>query len=268
MSFLSRIALLLLVAATSVKAAPMSNEDVASLLHAGVGEAVILQAMEESTGKFDTSANALVALKNAGATDAVLQKMVSKTASASPAFAAVRPQQNNSDIEVTVNSVSRSGDPNYHLSNPGYIQIDVDVKNKTTAPLVIFEKQLRYTDGNVIVSLNEAQVVPVLDGTTAGTVGAVGSAAAVLSAVPFANVVVGIGSMVVHKAAQDKRTTARASLSNAMLKNRTVPPGSSSSGIVVFKDDGRVVEAFIVSFLPGGSFDFSGATSVVVPVVQ
>lgn len=83
MSFASLFALLLLLITTTANASPMSNEDVASMLRAGMNEATVIQAIEASDGPFDTSANGLINLKKAGATDAVLQKVIAKSA---PAF--------------------------------------------------------------------------------------------------------------------------------------------------------------------------------------
>ena len=87
MSFAPLFALVFLLITTTANASPMSNEDVASMLRAGMNEATVIQAVEASDGKFDTSANGLIALKKAGATDAVLQKIIAKNAPAPKATA-------------------------------------------------------------------------------------------------------------------------------------------------------------------------------------
>lgn len=57
-------------------AAVMTNKDVISLLEAGMGEDVVLQAILTSETKFDTSAQALIRLKQKGASPAVLKAMM------------------------------------------------------------------------------------------------------------------------------------------------------------------------------------------------
>lgn len=64
----------------------MTNEDVIKLVKAGLSEAVILQTIDAaSAGSFDTSANGLIALKQAGTTDAVVGRMINKKAGGSAA---------------------------------------------------------------------------------------------------------------------------------------------------------------------------------------
>lgn len=57
-------------------AAVMTNKDVISLLEAGMAEDVVLQAIQTSDTKFDTSAQALIRLKQKGATPAILKAMM------------------------------------------------------------------------------------------------------------------------------------------------------------------------------------------------
>ena len=57
-------------------AAPIGNADVIKLLGAGMPEEVVLQAIEAGTGKFDTSANALITLKAKGATPNILKAIL------------------------------------------------------------------------------------------------------------------------------------------------------------------------------------------------
>ncbi|MEW7847782.1 hypothetical protein AB2N08_03690 [Massilia aurea] len=75
----SQIAVVLVTTALmsqAAYAASMSNADVLKLLAAGMPEEVVLEAIENSTGRFDTSANALIALKAKGATPNVLKAML------------------------------------------------------------------------------------------------------------------------------------------------------------------------------------------------
>ena len=62
-------------------AGAMSNDDVIKLAKAGLSEAVILQTVDAAAaGSFDTTTNGLIALKQAGVTDAVVGRMVGKKA--------------------------------------------------------------------------------------------------------------------------------------------------------------------------------------------
>ncbi|MEK7436482.1 MAG: hypothetical protein AAB150_06340 [Pseudomonadota bacterium] len=56
-----------------------TNEDVIKLIKAGLGDAAVLQAIENSNSKFDTSADALIALKQSGASDAIIQRVLAKS---------------------------------------------------------------------------------------------------------------------------------------------------------------------------------------------
>jgi hypothetical protein len=66
-----------------------SNVDLIKLLQARLGDPTILQAIDSSpNAKFDTSANALILLKKNGASDAVIQRVLTKsTPQSSPAAA-------------------------------------------------------------------------------------------------------------------------------------------------------------------------------------
>lgn len=61
-------------------AAPMNNAEVLKLLSAGMPEEVVVQAIENGSGRFDTSANALIALKAKGATPNILKAILQASA--------------------------------------------------------------------------------------------------------------------------------------------------------------------------------------------
>lgn len=83
------LATALLGASAAATAATMTNADVIKLLEAQMPDSVILQSIASSTTKFDTSANALIALKNKGASAAVLNAVISpKSLTAAPAAGA------------------------------------------------------------------------------------------------------------------------------------------------------------------------------------
>lgn len=55
---------------------PLTNQDVVSLVRAGLPESVVLEKIKASKTAFDTSAEALVALKSAGISDGIIRLMV------------------------------------------------------------------------------------------------------------------------------------------------------------------------------------------------
>ena len=59
-------------------AATMGNEDVIKLVKAGVSETLILSSIDSSETQFDTSADALIKLKQAGVSDMIIQRMLTK----------------------------------------------------------------------------------------------------------------------------------------------------------------------------------------------
>lgn len=80
--------IILLGAIPVCAAAPLTNADIAKLLAAGLGESAVVATIRSNGGSFDTSADALIALKRAGASDAVIQAILAgPTATASGAGA-------------------------------------------------------------------------------------------------------------------------------------------------------------------------------------
>ena len=55
--------------------APLNNDDVMKMVQAKLADAIILAKVKSSTCKFDTSTDALIRLKGAGVSDAVLEAM-------------------------------------------------------------------------------------------------------------------------------------------------------------------------------------------------
>lgn len=73
----------------AASAASITNADIIQLLEAQMPESVILQSIASSSTKFDTSAKALIVLKNKGASPAVLNAVISpKSLTAAPTAAA------------------------------------------------------------------------------------------------------------------------------------------------------------------------------------
>ncbi len=66
---------------SAVTGAELTNADIIKMLAAGLREPVVIQAIDSAEpAKFDTSADGLIALKKAGASDAVVQKVISRQA--------------------------------------------------------------------------------------------------------------------------------------------------------------------------------------------
>lgn len=79
---------LLLVCPLLVAQQAMNNDAVIKLVKAGLSDDVVVSTINASAGNYDTSANALVALKTAGASDKVISAVVMKASGATPAPAA------------------------------------------------------------------------------------------------------------------------------------------------------------------------------------
>ncbi len=87
------LAMGLIGASAVASAATITNADIIQLLDAQMPESVILQSIASSTTKFDTSAKALIALKNKGASPAVLNAVISpKSLTAAPATVGTAPR--------------------------------------------------------------------------------------------------------------------------------------------------------------------------------
>lgn len=74
------MACLLLMVLTRPFAAPMNNADVIKLISAGMDESIIVEAITNSEPQFNTSADELINLRKAGASSAVLARIISASA--------------------------------------------------------------------------------------------------------------------------------------------------------------------------------------------
>src|SRR5689334_19654159 len=63
----------------------MNNDSVIKLIKAGLSEDLIVTTISSSPGKYDTSTNALIALKKAGAGDKVVAALIMKASGSSAA---------------------------------------------------------------------------------------------------------------------------------------------------------------------------------------
>src|SRR5713226_360677 len=66
----------------------LANADIINLVKSGIGEQTIILTIQKATTKFDTSPEALIQLKTAGVSDAVLNAML--TASSLPVVTAAQ----------------------------------------------------------------------------------------------------------------------------------------------------------------------------------
>jgi hypothetical protein len=62
----------------TVAAADMNNADIIKMIKTGLGESVILQVIKANPGSYNTSADAVIALKSAGVPDNVIAAMLSR----------------------------------------------------------------------------------------------------------------------------------------------------------------------------------------------
>ena len=91
----------------------LTNDSVAKLVKAGLSEDLVVTTINSSPGKYDTSANALIALKKAGAGDKVVAAIILKSSGATTPEAA------------TVGTASASAGPSAVLA-PGALPTGVD----------------------------------------------------------------------------------------------------------------------------------------------
>lgn len=96
--------------AVVAQAANVTNADVIKLLDAGMPDSVIIQSIASGTPKFDTSADALIKLKQKGASPAVLQAVLNPK-SAQQAQAAPAPAGNRGASPAPVAAASNSLNP-------------------------------------------------------------------------------------------------------------------------------------------------------------
>lgn len=98
-------------------AATVNNADIIKLLGAGMPEEVVIEAIEAGTPKFDTSANALIALKAKGATPNILKAVLAAGKPGEKASTASRSKASSSSSynpeEITLNLDGQSSTMQY-----------------------------------------------------------------------------------------------------------------------------------------------------------
>jgi hypothetical protein len=112
-------ALLLLVCSVLTAQQTLNNDSIIKLVKAGLSDDLIISTVNASPSSYDTSANGLIALKSAGASDKVVAAIVTKTSAISQA-----PGQASGPAAGTVKLTEGSDVP---------LQFDQDLTSRTAA---------------------------------------------------------------------------------------------------------------------------------------
>lgn len=118
----------------------MNNDSVIKLCKAGLSDDLIVSTINASPGAYDTSANGLIALKTAGASDKVVGAIVLKASGGSPAASAAVP-------------ANPSGRP------AGIDDIGVYYKDKSGAWTLLNPEVVNFKTGGVMKSIASAGIV-------------------------------------------------------------------------------------------------------------
>jgi hypothetical protein len=158
-----------------------SNATVLKLLHTGVSERAILHVISAATGSFDTSAGAMAALKQAGASDAELNAIASQ--GAAPANAPRAGEQTNSgpSLEVTLKFIQDKLNEMGTVNFAGYVhdsanntdgvqKFSATISNAAGNPgacslsyhRLVFNNGSREHNENVVINLREVKDISVL----------------------------------------------------------------------------------------------------------
>ncbi len=116
----------------------LTNEDIVKLVEARVGDPVIIAKIKTSAAKFDTSTEALIRLKQAGVSDAVLEAMV-QASGAPGSVAAVPPDPNDPlslhDPLIWLMKNERHGKRMVQLEPTAYSQVKLGGPGRILVPL-------------------------------------------------------------------------------------------------------------------------------------
>ncbi len=114
----------------------LTNDSVIKLVKAGLSEDLIVTTINSSPGTYDTSTNALIALKKSGAGDKVIGAMILKTSGAAPAAPAASAGSASSASPAVVLSPGALPDGvdtvgAYYLDNTGshWLEVPAEVVN-------------------------------------------------------------------------------------------------------------------------------------------
>jgi len=100
-------ALAVMLLSGHLQAAPMTNDDVIKMAKAGLDESIIISSIQNTNGNFDTSANGLINLTNAGVSkpiiNAILQHQHPATVATPPTTAQTGATQDPDEVIITSN---------------------------------------------------------------------------------------------------------------------------------------------------------------------
>ena len=150
----------LLLAACSVLAAQqaMNNDSVIKLVKAGLSDDLVVTTINGSPGSYDTSADAIIALKTAGASDKIIAAMIAKTAApAAPAPAAAPPAAPAPEVTPPA-PPTQSGEPRIFVkADPDFGVALTAALNKKHAPatIVLDERSADYVLQSAAVAAKE-----------------------------------------------------------------------------------------------------------------
>ena len=113
--------------AQSSGGAPLTNNDVIKMVQAKLGDAVIIAKIRSSASQFDTSTDALIKLKHAGVSDAVMQAIAESGSSTSMTSKPVAPA---AATPATSGPVSEIGV--YYKQSDAWMEIQPEVVNWKT----------------------------------------------------------------------------------------------------------------------------------------
>lgn len=79
---------------------PLTNADVVTMIKAGLAESTIILTIKQATPNFDTSPEALIQLKNQGASPKILDAILQAQSESKPALSPMNPPKNDSKLNV------------------------------------------------------------------------------------------------------------------------------------------------------------------------
>jgi len=158
-----------------------ANAEVLKLLRAGTSERVILHVISATPTKFDTSADALAALKQAGASDAEISAIQAQGAAPVNAPAAGAPTTSGPTLEVTMKFIQDKLNAMGTVNFAGYVhdasnnadgvqKFSSTISNAVTNPgacslsyhRLVFNNGRKEHDENVFISLRDVENISVL----------------------------------------------------------------------------------------------------------
>ncbi len=137
-----------------------ANAEVLKLLQVGMPESVVLEKIHSTNDKFDTSVDALVALKQAGATEAELKAVLAQGASPADATPAATPAASGPSLAETMQFIQ---DKLNDLGKVAWVEFNQDATNGGTSTDTMTSET-----GNVVADANQCRISYYRKGTQNG----------------------------------------------------------------------------------------------------